>query len=297
MNFLRLIVTAITKHRFLALAIVVSLIGFGLFWGRIQSRSAGTFSEPLKRGIIIESVYGIGTVTANHSFQIRPGVSVTIYEIFVDEGDIVKKGDALVRLDDNIYTAPFDSTVTSLPFKVGENLYPQDIALSLVDLNDRYLVASLEQQGALRVRAGQKVKINFDTLRDYTYEGSVDAIYSNKSNFLARISVAEFPPMILPDMTADIAVEIRRQENGLLIPVAALEQGKYVWRKRGAGAPKRVDVKTGIMDRAMAEIVSGDLAVDDRVLIRKELSKLFFWRFVICLSRKNKRFSLCSEFF
>jgi len=273
MNFLRMIVTAIMRHRFLTIALVVTFLAAGVFWGRFQSRSSGTLSDPLKIGTIIESVYGIGTVTANHSFQIRPGVSVTIHEIFVNEGDIVKKGDSLVRLDDNIYTAPFDSTVTSLPFKVGENLYPQDIALSLVDLNDRYLVASLEQQGALRVRAGQKVKINFDTLREHTYEGVVDAIYSNKSNFLARISVAEFPPMILPDMTADIAVEIRRQENGLLIPVAALEQGQYVWRKRGAGVPERVDVETGIMDRAMAEIVSGDLAVDDRVLIRKELSK------------------------
>jgi membrane fusion protein, macrolide-specific efflux system len=273
MSFLRVFVTAIMRHRFLTLVIVGSLLAVSVLWNRMQQRSAGTFSEPLKRGVIIESVYGIGTVTANRSFQIRPGVSVAIHEIFVNEGNIVKKGDSLIRLDDNIYSAPFNGTVTSLPFKVGENLYPQDVALALVDLKDRYLVASLEQQGALQVRAGQKVKINFDTLRDRTYDGVVDAIYSNKSNFLARISVADFPPMILPDMTADIAVEIRRQENGLLIPVAALEVGQYVWRKRGASALKQVEVKTGMMDRAMAEIISGDVLVDDRVLIRKELSK------------------------
>ena len=56
----------------------------------------------------------------------------------------------------------------------------------------------------------------------------------------------------------------------MLVPVSAVEQGKSVWVKTGHAIPRRVEVKTGIIDSAMAEIVSGDIKPGDRVLIRNK---------------------------
>jgi multidrug efflux pump subunit AcrA (membrane-fusion protein) len=270
---LRAILIWISTHRFWSVLFAVLLLaGFWLL-NIVKARSAGDLSEPLQKGTIVESVYGIGTVTARNSYQLRPGLICTVMALYVKEGDAVKKGDPLINLDENVFSAPFDGTVTFLPYKVGENVYPQSSALSLVDLRERYLMVSLEQQGALQVKAGQQVKVSFDTIRSQSYNGLVESVYPNDSNFLARISVPDLPLRILPDMTGDVAIEIATHPDVLLVPVAALEQGQYVWRKRGNEIPRRAEVKTGIIDKAMSEIVSGDLRVGDRVLVRKDLNK------------------------
>jgi hypothetical protein len=110
--------------------------------------------------------------------------------------------------------------------------------------------------------------MSFDTIRQESYSGVVESIYSSGGSFLARIDVSSLPKVVLPGMTADVAIQIRKQDNALIVPVAALINGDTLSVKRGAGAPKKVEVKVGIVDKAQAEIVSGDVREGDRVLIR-----------------------------
>ena len=268
MGVVRKIVKWIGGHRILSVMLAVLVIlPVGYIWVRIV-RSEGIVSEPLKRGTIFQSVYGIGTVTAAKSFQIKSGVTQTINAAFVVEGDTVAKGARLLTIDNVVRTAPFAGTITSLPNKVGENVFIDVPVLILVDLLDRYVVVSLEQQGALRILRGQKAVLSFDTMRNSNFEGEVKSVYSNATNFLARINIPNFPPKIMPGMTADVAITIDKHDNVLLLPIAALEGGKYVWVKTFGS--KKVEVKVGFVDKAFAEVLSGDLHEGDRVLIRKQ---------------------------
>jgi membrane fusion protein, macrolide-specific efflux system len=268
MATLRKIVKWIGSHRLVSLLGLAGLLAVSIFlWIQI-SQAEGVVSDPLKKGTIIQSVYGIGTVTAVKSYQIKSGVTDRIDELYVLEGDTVKKGDPLLRLDHVKYTAPFDGVITSLPDKPGENIFADSPMLILVDLSDRYVVVSLEQQGALRVLIGQNAILSFDTMRESNFVGTVKSIYSNATNFLARIDIPNFPPKILPGMTADVAITIVTHDNALLVPIAALEGGKFVWVK-GVGS-KKVELKIGIVDKAFAEVLSGDVKEGDRVLIRKQ---------------------------
>jgi multidrug efflux pump subunit AcrA (membrane-fusion protein) len=263
--------TSLVKNRkFLigAAFVLLVLIGVGLRI-RAKRQDAGVLSDPIKKGSIIESVYGIGMVTATKSFQLKSGVTGNILKIFVKEGDLVKRGSPIVDLEGVFFRAPFDGTITSLPFKVGEAVFVQSVVYTLVDLLDRYLVVSLEQRGALRVRRGQKAKLSFETIRDESYEGTVESVYSNDGNFLVRIDVSKLPAQILPGMTADVAIGVDEHKDILLAPAAAIESG-IVHVKRGFGGPTPVSVKVGIVDGAMAEIVSGDLHEGERLLIRKK---------------------------
>jgi len=248
---------------------LIALISILLAVQNVTQRSNGVWTAPLQRGPIVLSVYGIGTVMANRSYQIKLGVMKTINRLYVKEGDSVKKGQKLVLIDEENYFAPFDGTVTLVPFKQGENVLNQMPVLSLVDLNDRYLLVSLEQQGALRVLPGQKVRISFDSIRDKNYTGTVDSIYSNEGSFLARIAVQDLPARILPGMTGDVAIAIEEHPNALLVPVAAVENGDTVWVRRGLA--KAVKIKAGVIDRDMLEVLEGDLHEGERVLIRKQV--------------------------
>lgn len=249
-----------------AFLLLIAAVTVGM---RARQGKGDSLSEPLKKGAIMESVYGIGTVTATRSFQQKFGVMSTVQDIYIKEGDHVRSGQRLALMSDGlVLRAPFEGTVTFLPVKVGETVFPQSVILNLVDLADRYIVVSLEQRGALRVRQGQKAKISFDSMRGETFDGSVEAVYSNDNNFLVRIGVSNLPPQVLPGMTADVGIGIAERKDVLLIPSAALS-GTKVRVKRGLGKPKEVDVTVGIVDGSMAEIASGDVDEGDRLVLQK----------------------------
>ena len=260
----------LTKNRNRALAAAGVALAAAVLAARVvrsHADAASRLSASLKRGTIQESVYGIGTVTANRSYQMKTGVTSTILRLYVKEGDGVRKGARLVELDGiGALTAPFDGTVTSLSFKVGETVFAQSVVMTVTNLADRYISVSLEQQAALRVSRGMPVRVSMDSLRDQVFMGTVEAVYSNGMDFLARIGAADLPARVLPGMTADVAISIREKEGALLVPVAAL-RADGVRVQRGSGAPFTVKVKTGIVDGAMAEVVSGDLREGDRLVI------------------------------
>jgi len=260
------------KHK-IAVAIfglvAIAAVAIAVFAGRGDSVE---WSEPIRRGAVIESVYGIGTVTATRSFQLKTAVPSTVRHVHVQEGDYVRRGQQLVELDGvGSFRAPFAGTVTSLPLKVGETVFAQSVVLELVDLLDRYLVVSLEQRGAVRVRRGQRAQISFEAMRGEAFQGSVESVYSRQNDFLVRIDVSKLPPQVLPGMTADVAIGIAERDNALLVPVAAINAGKV--RVRRGSDTEEVAVTTGVVDGAMAEIVAGDVREGDRVVVpRKEAS-------------------------
>ena len=130
----------------------------------------------------------------------------------------------------------------------------------------------MEQQGALQVKKGQPVEISFDSIRQTTFHGVVEAVYSYDVNFLARIGVSGLTPNILPGMSADVAIQVAKHDSALLMPIAAYDKG-YVWVKRGGhGLPKLTPVKLGIVDKDMAEIVSGNVHAGDRLVIKRKLN-------------------------
>jgi len=272
MSTLRKVIQWISIHSLFSILTAITLCAIVVVGNRLYKQSDGLVSDPLKRGAIVDAVYGIGTVTATKSYALRPGVITSINDLYVKEGDTVHKGDKLANIDSIIHKAKFDGVVTFVPYKVGENIFTQVPVIVLTDLTNRYLVVSLEQQGALRVKPGQKAKLSFDSMRNQSFDGVIESIYSYNSNFLARIDASTLPKEILPDMTADVAIIVRELKNVLLVPTTALEEDT-VWVKRPHSLVTAVKVQLGVVDGTMAEVVSGDLHEGDQILIRKRMGQ------------------------
>ena len=257
------------KYWFGLLALALILVG-GFVWFKKNKENSVKF-EVVKRGTIVNSVYGIGTLTAERTLAIKSGVTSTIRNLHVKEGQVVEKNAPLVELEGiGEFKAPFAGTVVSAPFKNGETVYAQSSVLTLVDPSKTYLLVSLEQQGALSLKPGLPVKISFDGLRDQSYDGRVESIFSNGADFLAHISIQTLPKFILPGMTADVAIILQEKKDVLLIPVAALELKEAVLNRNGKNI--RVPVTVGLVDGAYAEVLTGDVQVGDgAVLIKREI--------------------------
>src|SRR5690606_36202808 len=112
------------------------------------------------------------------------------------------------------------------------SVFPNSEILTITNLNDRYMVVSMEQQGALRVRRGQYARLSFDSIREKTFQGIVESIYSQGNDFLARINLENLPYNILPGMTADVAIAIKEHKDVLLVPIAALGDGAVYLREK-----------------------------------------------------------------
>lgn len=231
-------------------------------------RGAGNSSLVKPRiGNVVESIYGLGTVTADQLYRAKAGVSVQIRDLPVIEGNQVKAGQVLARLEESVIRAPFAGTVTEVAFKAGEIVPPQVSILTLTNLDLLYLEVSLEQQSVLRVKPGLAAQISFESLRSEKFEGRVKAVYPRSAQFIVRIELERWPPGVLPGMTADVAIKVGEKQNILLLPVTAISGGK-VTRVRGRSREK-VEVKLGVVDNLWAELVSGDVREGDELVARE----------------------------
>lgn len=221
-----------------------------------------------KLGSIVESVYGLGTVHAERSYNLKIGITSAIRKIYTKEGEIVQKGQSLIELDSiPVFKAPFTGTITAIPFEEREIVFPQVPILKMEDFSEVFLKVSLEQQGALRVKKGQPARILFESMRGTSFNGKVRSIFPDEGQFMVYISIEDLPTEILPGMTADVAIETGKKENALLIPTSVFKAGQVI-RVRN-GKKEKIKVKLGVLNGEWAEIIEGDIKLEDQVLVPK----------------------------
>ncbi len=247
--------------------IVVAAVGTAvglLYW----KRNGAQIEISPRVGEVVEAIYGLGTVVSDRVYNVRSGLTLQIRKIMVSEGDIVKPGDVLLQLDQNSFRSPISGTVTHIAFREGEIIPPQVPIISVTNLEALYLEVSLEQQSVLRVKSGQKVAVSFESLRNEKVEGKVTRVYPRDSQFIVRIEIGKWPDGVLSGMTADVAIEVGRKADALLVPVRALVAGQ-ITRVR-AGKQERVPVRLGVVDGEWAEVLGENLKKDDQVMVRSK---------------------------
>lgn len=220
-----------------------------------------------KRGDVVETIYGLGTVAADRTFNVKAGVTVAVNRVFVTEGEKVNRGQAIVQLDSSTLKSPIDGTVTKISYKQGELVAPQVSILTITNLENLFLEVSLEQQSILRIKEGQPVSVSFETLRNEKYSGMVKTVYPRENQFIVRIELPVWPRGVLPGMTADAAIVVGQKQNVLLIPIKSISSGK-VTRLRN-GKQDKVNVKIGVLNNEWAEVISDSISETDEIVMRK----------------------------
>ena len=253
------------KKIFIPLLIIIPILLLGLFF--FQKRSQ-TEALSLKRGNILEAIYGLATVKSDHIYDVKIGILTNVKNLYVKEGSEVKKGEALIEFEgSSTFRAPFSGTITALNVQMGEVALPQVSVMRLEDLEEKFLEVSLEQDAALRVKKGQKAQVVFESISGRKFEGAVTSIYPKQGEFFAVIRVENLDRNILPGMTADVVIEVGGREQVLLVPLRAVQDG-FVVRNRN-DKKEKIAVEIGYVDDSWGEIVSGDLKENDLVIVKR----------------------------
>jgi macrolide-specific efflux system membrane fusion protein len=249
------------------------LIGIPLISGLVViwlffQRQDKTIELPLKKGDVIEAIYGLGTVESHQVYALKIGVLTKVEKLFVVEGQRVSRGAPLVQFEGTgTFKAPFDGTLTLIKFREGEIVLPQMEILKLINLEDKYIEVSLEQGAAMRIQRGQVADITFEGAMNKKYKGKVESLFPRNNEFVAKIVVNDLDSTILPAMSADVVIEVGKKSNVLLVPLKSITNG-YVLRLRD-GHKKKIEVKLGNIDNTWGEVVGGDLLESDLVLVKR----------------------------
>jgi multidrug efflux pump subunit AcrA (membrane-fusion protein) len=258
------------KSRRIQIALGAAVVALAVLVAVLWRSSSVSYVVP-RHGPIVDAIYGLGKVKTQRFYEVKLGVALTIDRLYVREGDRVARGAPLVRFEGaTVFHAPFSGTVTLVAFQEAQSVFPQQTAVRLDDLSTKYIEVSLEQQGALRVRPGQPVKVVFEGIRGEVLQGQVATVFSRNDEFLAHIRVP-LADHILPGMTADVSIEAGKRDNALLVPVAAITNGRVTVLRDGKR--ETVKLKIGGIDGQWAEVIEGDLRDGDRVILKPEKKK------------------------
>jgi HlyD family secretion protein len=139
---------------------------------------------------------------------------------------------AQVDLQHTIIAAPIDGVVVARNVDVGQTVAASFTAPVLFtianDLKHMEVNASVDEADIGRVRSGQEVTFRVDAYPDRTFHGRVGQVrlqpttVQNVVTYNTIITVDNDDGRLLPGMTATVSVIVRKSENALRIPAAAL---------------------------------------------------------------------------
>lgn len=229
-----------------------------------KSNGGETITSP-EKGPVVEAVYALGTVKTDNLYNARFGMNTIIRKLYVREGGSVEKGSPLVMGDTSYpLTAPFSGVVTSVNYLEDEMAAAGQIILTISSITNLYVKISLDQESIISIKKGQAAEMSFENLRNEKINGVVEAVYLSGDEFIVRIAADKFPQGILPQMTCDTAIIIRKSENALIIPSSAVKAGKVNIIRNGKKMTIPVAVKK--IDSKKSEVTDGSILPDDKII-------------------------------
>lgn len=181
--------------------------------------------------------------------------------------------------EDTIIRAPADGTITKVDIKVGEVAEVQKEVITLQDVGNLYIEASVNESNITNITTGQNVTLTIDAFGpEKTFSGIVTQVDPGATvqdgivNYIVKISIQEREESIKPGMNANVTIVTGNKENVLVLPESGIfekegalyvhlltDEDKYTYED--------VIVTTGQKgDGNLVEILSG-LTVDQKVVV------------------------------
>ncbi len=201
---------------------------------------------------------------------------IAVYQAQVEQATVAL-AQAQDQLKNAVLTAPFAGTVLSVNINQGEWASPGAPAIILAATTDLFLDVKVDEVDVARLAEGQTAYLSFDALKGERITGTVIYIAPSATSVSGAVAYPveiRFDPGTLPirlGMTANVDIVVAHADNALLVPNRAIEADRavgryYVTRQTVGGASQRVEVRIGLRDRNMTQVVEG-LNEGDRVIL------------------------------
>jgi HlyD family secretion protein len=186
--------------------------------------------------------------------------------------------DAELRLKETSIYAPIAGTILAVAVEKGTlvssaltNVSGGTSVMTLADLSDLRIIASVDEASISRIDRGQRVDISVDTYGDRVFKGVVERVSplgvdtSSVITFDVEIAVVDESAQLLRSgMSADIEIVTAEQKDVLLVPLLAVQSaGKRRFVKLASGEER--SIQTGSTDGSQMVVTEG-LSDGDQVV-------------------------------
>jgi HlyD family secretion protein len=178
--------------------------------------------------------------------------------------------DAELRLKETSIYAPISGTVLDVAVEKGTlvssaltNVSGGSAVMTLADLSDLRIIASVDEAQISHIAQGQRVEISVDTYGERVFKGVVERVSplgvdtSSVVTFPVEIAVTdESAALLRSGMSADIQIVTAEQKDALLVPLLAVQsKGKRRFVKLQSGEERTIAV--GATDGTQMTVLDG----------------------------------------
>lgn len=171
---------------------------------------------------------------------------------------------ASVRLAQTRIVAHQDGVVLTRSVEPGDVVQPARTLMVLAADAEPQLVFQPDERNLAWIALGQKARASADAYPQHVFDAEVSyiapSIDPQRGSIEVRLSVANAPSFLLPDMTVSVDLTVARREKALVVPSDAVRDAAmpapWVFVVEGGGLVRK-DVQLGIRGEGAVEIASG----------------------------------------
>lgn len=205
--------------------------------------------------------------------------ALRVAQASLDEAKVAQE-QAQRNIDKARIIAPFDGVVAAVNFGVGDSAGASTAAITLADLSTLQVKVTLAEVDVSKVQVGQTAQMTLDALTGATYTAKVTAIgpvatvTQGVVNYPVIVSVTNTDSAIKPGMTANLAIQVDRRDNVLLLPTRAVrtqgnqKQVTVLYKGQSISTP----ITTGLASDSQIEVMSG-LKEGDEVVVQQTTTR------------------------
>lgn len=155
----------------------------------------------------------------------------------------------------------------------GDQLYPGQFFMSIVDPSSMVVNASVNQVDMERLRLGAKARVRFDAYPDLELParvyslGGVPKSGGARASFVKeipiRLKLEKMDPRVIPDLSVSVDVVVETENDAVVVPLGSVFQDgaqgskPFVYVQTGSGGWQRRDVELGLRSFTHVAIRSG----------------------------------------
>lgn len=172
---------------------------------------------------------------------------------------------AIIRHEKLRCVSPQDGAVVTLQLEEGMFVVTGEPLITIADTRNIEIIADIDEVDAWRINIGQEAIITSDAFPEKELKGSViktapQATVKGQHTVVETTIMLKGPTDILRiNNQVDIKMITDKKESVLLLPLSVVHwsnDGTYVWLQKDH-TMKKAEVKTGLSDLYLIEIVSG----------------------------------------
>lgn len=252
--------------------------------GKKSTSGDTTSTVKVTSGDLSVTVHGTGALSAASVRAVSGDSAGTVTQIFKQNGDAVKNGDAIAEVtlpvtdEKKNITAPMDGVIALSQLVVGAAVQAGQTVCQVQDTSKFELTVGIDELDISGVALGQKADVKVDALAAKSFTGTVERIsqvgtaVNGVTTFDVTVSLADSTGM-MANMSASADIHTGDATGVLLVPVEALAEkasGGYTLTVRTKDGDKTkdtvTDVEVGLIGETQAEIKSGVKEGDTVVL-------------------------------